>query len=183
MQKIMTWSYDEVAKALDDKRTNEEVGKEMGRTTVAIESLRHQATMFKKDENAKWISQNVRGHFQRYFVNKGNMKLQAMPNGKPQMQPKVVVADKCEQELDSMMNNANETFELLKHQLSEIAQLTVTHQNHKVLEELEALRAWKKENEPELIQLRELKKTAQKSNFASMVRSKITQPFNRQPTT
>lgn len=175
MQKPMTWSYEEIAKALDDKRSNEEVGKEMGRTKIAVESLRHQATMFKKDEHAKWISKNVRGHFQHYFKNAGDMKLQSMQTDKAQMQPKTQqTEDVCEKELENMMNNANETFELLKHQVSEIAQLTVAHRNHKVLDELEALRAWKRENEPELMQLRELKKTAQKSNFASMVRSKIT---------
>lgn len=186
MQK--SYTLENVAQVIEaDPNDLRDLSKSLGRTHAALNTLRWQAREYQKGNMKAVNSQVLRDNFQKYY-NKGDMQLQKKEEAQvetpveekveSQPTPEIVSApasDLCEHELEELVKKASDAFDTLQVHMSEIARVTTKHQLHSTTDELEKLRAWKKEVDPELTDLRSFREAAKKNNFGSMIRRNI--PF------
>jgi len=168
-----TYTLEEVGKVIETKPEElEKTAKEMHRTKAAVRLLQWQANTFHKGrENVG--SPSLQKHFRTYFTNKGNLQLEKeeprkLPVEKLEVSTKV---DECKAHLEGLIEEAQTIFEKLQSTLSEIAQLSVRHQLHSKLDELEEMKEWKKETEKEYNDLKEFRDHARRNNLGSMLRA------------
>ncbi|SRR5258706_4022148 len=169
------YTYDEVKKVLTSSKSNKEVGDEISRKATAVMNLRYNARQFQKGRTGR-LSNVLLRHFETYFNNSnGKVVGRNVTLHKTGEVDITTTTDNCEERMEGGRESIARQLELLQNNLIKLGEIASTHQNHVEHQELEVLRTWKNEVEPELNQLREFRENAQKSNFARMLR-KITDP-------
>lgn len=156
------WRYSEFEKVLVHDKSIEELAKELGRTEDSIRLVRNMENAYKTGKN--YMSQTMRGHFQRYFTNKGNGHLEEKTT---ESSP---VTDMCVRQTEELVQHAEQLFVDLQSTMAQLAQLQARHQTHEVTRQLEEARKTLDSEAKELQELRELKEKAEKSNFGKMLR-------------
>lgn len=165
MNKIQFWQYNDVEKVLDERKPMKELVSETGRTPAAITNVRKQAMLFQRNQGTSYISKSMKEYFKTYFTNRGNMMLEETQSE--------VASGRTEEGLEVMIEKTDQTFDILKQQLSDLAEAKVVETHSELVRELVELREYKKNTQSELEQLREFRQKAQKSNLGARLRDKL----------
>lgn len=168
--KIQTWTYPEVAKVLDDKRSASEVAKEMeSRTTHAVTMVRGMAGRFQKGKQSN-MTKSMRRLFEAYFEDKGMGSKKKEEKPMTLTMPTPMLPEKNKTEM--MMEQIDRTYNSLKEQIVALSDALIEDGNERLMTEVKELRAYKQNTEKEMEELKTFRSQAQKSNLLSMFRGR-----------
>jgi protoporphyrinogen oxidase len=168
--KIQTWTYPEVAKVLDDKRSASDVAKEMeSRTAHAVSMVRGMAGRFQRGKNSN-MTKSMRNLFEAYFEDKNMVSKKKEEKPMTLTMPTPMMPEKSKTEM--MMEQIDRTYNSLKDQIVALSDALVEDGNEKIMAEVKELRTYKQNTEKEMEELKTFRDKAQKSNLLSMFRGR-----------